>query len=1371
MYVGNILKISPNSANNIAGSVIFSYQRLIRCSLASWRLVPRRHYSISHIKVVPKSHGSVGPRPIHAVRSLTSFNHAPKALKELGVSDNDMANTTVNITGPGTNLFKQSIQLEDGISPFHTVEWINAALENLAISVDASSPNQFSVDDSELLKQICHIINTYQKIDVHDTAISKKDMSVGVELYLTSQQIARLISGLIQSPLPQRHSLTISSMLPSLLDMLVESHARDSMGVRDFVLSADALSKITEQYSTFSAFLPPAQLSEYAHSIEDLFSTLTMRGPCPSKISTLERDLPHYAAFSTLLLKIYGSLTPEYYGQADTFPESLVESVTLNLVHYLSQPLLSSHASSRDAPSHLVERVDASVLVDTLAPRQLLSVSELLSRILLQGSSIASHRNKDSQLSEGPDVTQKRGAYRNYLSPVLPAIFHQCLGSLAERLKFLEETYFLNIDSHDVLWAQRDHMNRCDGNLADEGISVHGITSNPTVLFTRSMLGVPAKEDHKFLIPLLELKQKCKKYSRNIPAESTSRVMQEWSLDSARNWRINEYPCDSLSNASKTFEDLAEVGHIEDMPSSNICDDANELQGNEVNSAEATQNLYSTEDLERLFSKYSSNVHNYTREYQFGHNFIPSEELTRLANIVRHFVHLPSMHPAVPYRPMFRKGSENGVNEVASNEALSQLYNTLSTVSSDILFQIGDLYVSMAIAGHTSATVESDIAKTFADIGCPHKGVFLATARRISARSIPLSELPLEASNVSVQDTNLTGLVNVARIDDLSVDTLISVLHSLSIAWEFDNEAFAAVVDALKRKYTSSLPYPSELSTVQEPFSKKSVDPDNLLRNQPTLPTNSVMSRFLSEFGKGINANRLFKRSSTSALWTRGLLNESSSSMKDPALNGVLDGDMEVSRESLKKLYTVLVSMECASSFPWLAREIPSNLAKQALAAGPLQVQQREKIKAQQAIAEEKEYRRQVRAQLRSLDRESVSQLGADHLVGRQEDISLRSGKKGNIATWRMTRHKVPSWQEGGPLPPHAYTDETLVAVLNAPPVFPVDYFSRRIKLDTTLDPAPTAQRLGGDDKEIRMLSTSLSVPMHLDLVSSVQDIQMVLHSAVTGMESNMYEASMAARYEALGQSTKLGISVMDMDTGSNPTGAHSETPDPWSELVRLTSSLLDLSVSTVFRPTNKVSSTSVQSIFQSNTRSNQHSKKETLEIQSAVRDVMQKSHPNAWPNILVRPWYATDLGVVVPLALPYHKVAFEFLHPGWATVLPSQLKQEFIQQQGERPKSAQYYQRILRSNSLPSLAPMWRAAMLAASGWNVVHVPLPSIAGLQTNPSGKNSSFLSRHNSFMWDSNELASSPDKGKLTTSLNALSIATSLASIVPFYIRKY
>lgn len=90
--------------------------------------------------------------------------------------------------------------------------------------------------------------------------------------------------------------------------------------------------------------------------------------------------------------------------------------------------------------------------------------------------------------------------------------------------------------------------------------------------------------------------------------------------------------------------------------------------------------------------------------------------------------------------------------------------------------------------------------------------------------------------------------------------------------------------------------------------------------------------------------------------------------------------------------------------------------------------------------------------------------------------------------------------------------------------------------------------------------------------------------------------------------------------------------------------------------------------------------------------------------EMLVAPLYASDCGVVIHVALPYHRVALEFVGPGGAvtyapfssTSLPSH----------DFPASS-----TDSTPALLSLQVMWRAGLLRATGWTVIFVPVPLLS------------------------------------------------------------
>lgn len=90
--------------------------------------------------------------------------------------------------------------------------------------------------------------------------------------------------------------------------------------------------------------------------------------------------------------------------------------------------------------------------------------------------------------------------------------------------------------------------------------------------------------------------------------------------------------------------------------------------------------------------------------------------------------------------------------------------------------------------------------------------------------------------------------------------------------------------------------------------------------------------------------------------------------------------------------------------------------------------------------------------------------------------------------------------------------------------------------------------------------------------------------------------------------------------------------------------------------------------------------------------------------EMLVAPLYASDCGVVIHVALPYHRVALEFVGPGGAVTY------------------APFSSSSLPSHDFPasftdstpallSLQVMWRAGLLRATGWTVVFIPVPLLS------------------------------------------------------------
>ena len=82
-----------------------------------------------------------------------------------------------------------------------------------------------------------------------------------------------------------------------------------------------------------------------------------------------------------------------------------------------------------------------------------------------------------------------------------------------------------------------------------------------------------------------------------------------------------------------------------------------------------------------------------------------------------------------------------------------------------------------ALAGESSGRSECALGALAARGGLAHRGLYAALGRRLIGR----------ASNRGVDP----------RLSTLPTRALVSLLHALCLAWEFDEDAFAAAIRAL----------------------------------------------------------------------------------------------------------------------------------------------------------------------------------------------------------------------------------------------------------------------------------------------------------------------------------------------------------------------------------------------------------------------------------------------------------------------------------------------------------------------------------------------------------------------------------------------
>jgi hypothetical protein len=99
--------------------------------------------------------------------------------------------------------------------------------------------------------------------------------------------------------------------------------------------------------------------------------------------------------------------------------------------------------------------------------------------------------------------------------------------------------------------------------------------------------------------------------------------------------------------------------------------------------------------------------------------------------------------------------------------------------------------------------------------------------------------------------------------------------------------------------------------------------------------------------------------------------------------------------------------------------------------------------------------------------------------------------------------------------------------------------------------------------------------------------------------------------------------------------------------------------------------------------------------------------------------WHSVLPGLVIPVALPHHRLAIELQMPGTDCPLPSAVQYTLQMHSAAGGQGLQTEIEYLRMSSplssgksamLPSLASMWRAAMLQSLGWSTVRLPATAL-------------------------------------------------------------
>jgi hypothetical protein len=105
---------------------------------------------------------------------------------------------------------------------------------------------------------------------------------------------------------------------------------------------------------------------------------------------------------------------------------------------------------------------------------------------------------------------------------------------------------------------------------------------------------------------------------------------------------------------------------------------------------------------------------------------------------------------------------------------------TLASAATRATRALGDLAILQGLAGESGARVEAALACVCAEGGLQHRGLYAALGKRLIGR----------ASNRGVDP----------RLRTVPLCALVALLHCLCLAWEFDENAFAAGIQELQRR-------------------------------------------------------------------------------------------------------------------------------------------------------------------------------------------------------------------------------------------------------------------------------------------------------------------------------------------------------------------------------------------------------------------------------------------------------------------------------------------------------------------------------------------------------------------------------------------
>jgi hypothetical protein len=103
--------------------------------------------------------------------------------------------------------------------------------------------------------------------------------------------------------------------------------------------------------------------------------------------------------------------------------------------------------------------------------------------------------------------------------------------------------------------------------------------------------------------------------------------------------------------------------------------------------------------------------------------------------------------------------------------------------AADLLHAVGLQAVSYALAGESPAADEASLALAYALGGVPHRALFSAVARRAVAR----------------------GTARPSRLAPVPTQSLVASLYALSLAYEFDQDAFAVLLRELRERQHAAL--------------------------------------------------------------------------------------------------------------------------------------------------------------------------------------------------------------------------------------------------------------------------------------------------------------------------------------------------------------------------------------------------------------------------------------------------------------------------------------------------------------------------------------------------------------------------------------